>query len=129
MSTLQPMSFFAELKRRNVFKVGIAYAVSTWILLQLTDVVTGILTLPEWAPQLILLILLVGFIPALILAWAFELTPDGVKLETGLTNARPILTTVRPEAFGFLDNAPAKISISGLILLIPVGFLILQNYV
>ena len=79
------MSLIKELKRRNVFKVGIAYAVSTWILLQLTDVVTGILTLPEWAPQLILLILLVGFIPALILAWAFELTPDGVKLESEIT--------------------------------------------
>jgi len=76
------LSLIKELKRRNVFKVGIAYAVTTWILLQLTDVVTGILTLPEWAPQLILLILLVGFIPALILAWAFELTPDGVKLES-----------------------------------------------
>jgi len=79
------LSLIKELKRRNVFKVGIAYAVSTWILLQLTDVITGILILPEWAPQLILLILLVGFIPALILAWAFELTPDGVKLETEIT--------------------------------------------
>ncbi len=76
------MSLIKELKRRNVFKVGLAYAVTTWILLQLTDVVIGILNLPEWAPQLILLILLVGFVPALILAWAFELTPDGVKLET-----------------------------------------------
>jgi TolB-like protein len=79
------LSFIKELKRRNVFKVGIAYAVTTWILLQLTDVVTDILHLPDWAPQLILLILLVGFIPALILAWAFELTPDGVKLETEVT--------------------------------------------
>ena len=75
------MSFFKELKRRNVFKVGIAYAVSTWILLQLTDVISQILVLPEWAPKLILLILLIGFVPALILAWAFELTPEGVKLE------------------------------------------------
>ena len=60
------MSFFEELKRRNVVKVGVAYAVATWILLQLTDVVAEILVLPEWAPKLILLILLVGFIPALI---------------------------------------------------------------
>jgi len=75
------MSFFTELRRRNVFKVGIAYAVTTWILLQLTDVVSGILELPEWAPKLILLILGVGFVPALILAWAFELTPQGIKLE------------------------------------------------
>ena len=74
------MSFLKELKRRNVFKVGIAYAVTTWILLQLTDVVSEILALPDWAPKLILLILLTGFVPALILAWAFELTPEGVKL-------------------------------------------------
>ena len=75
------MSFFKELKRRNVFKVGIAYAVTTWVLLQLTDTVTEILSLPDWAPKLILLMLLVGFVPALILAWAFELTPEGIKLE------------------------------------------------
>lgn len=75
------MSLLKELKRRNVFKVAIAYAVSTWILLQLTDVLTQILGLPEWAPKLILLMLLVGFVPALILAWAFEMTPQGIKLE------------------------------------------------
>ena len=75
------MSFLQELKRRNVVKVGIAYAVTTWILMQLTDVVAEILALPEWAPKLILLILVVGFIPALIMAWAFELTPEGIKRE------------------------------------------------
>jgi TolB-like protein len=75
------MKIFQELKRRNVFKVGIAYAVTTWILLQFTDVVSEILGLPDWAPKLILLILVVGFVPALILAWAFELTPEGLKLE------------------------------------------------
>ena len=75
------MKLFEELKRRNVFKVGIAYAVTTWILLQLTDVVSEILVLPEWAPKLILLLLVVGFVPALILAWAFELTHEGLKLE------------------------------------------------
>ncbi len=63
------MSFFQELKRRNVVRVSIAYAVATWVLLQLTDVVAEILQLPPWAPKLILLILLVGFIPALIFAW------------------------------------------------------------
>jgi len=75
------LSLFKELKRRNVFKVAIAYAVSTWILLQLADTLTQILGLPDWAPKLILLMLVVGFVPALILAWAFELTPEGVKLE------------------------------------------------
>ena len=75
------MSIIKELKRRNVFKVGIAYAVTTWVLLQLSDTASQILKLPEWAPKLILLMLVIGFIPALILAWAFELTPEGIKLE------------------------------------------------
>jgi len=84
------MSFFEELKRRNVVKVGIAYAVSTWILLQLTDVVSEILQLPEWAPKLILLILVVGFVPALIFAWAFEMTPDGIKREKDVDRSESI---------------------------------------
>ena len=84
------MSLIKELKRRNVIKVAIAYAVSTWILLQLSDVLTQILDLPEWAPKLILLMLVVGFLPALIIAWAFELTPDGIKLERDVTRTESI---------------------------------------
>jgi TolB-like protein/Flp pilus assembly protein TadD len=84
------MSFFAELKRRNVVKVGIAYAVSTWVLLQITDIVSEIMALPDWAPKLILLILIIGFVPALIFAWAFELTPDGVKREKDVDRSQSI---------------------------------------
>ena len=84
------LSLLKELKRRNVFKVAIAYAVTTWILLQLTDVLTQILDLPEWAPKLILLMLVVGFVPALILAWAFELTPQGIKLEKDVQRTESI---------------------------------------
>ena len=84
------MGLFKELKRRNVVKVGVAYAVTTWVLMQLTDVVSDILALPEWAPKLILLILLVGFVPALILAWAFELTPEGIKREKDVVRKESI---------------------------------------
>jgi len=84
------LSLLKELKRRNVFKVAIAYAVSTWILLQLTDVLTQILGLPEWAPKLILLMLVIGFVPALILAWAFEMTPEGIKLEKDVPRTESI---------------------------------------
>ncbi len=84
------MSFLEELKRRNVVKVGIAYAVSTWILLQLTDVVADILQLPDWAPKLILLILVIGFVPALIFAWAFEMTPEGIKREKDVERSASI---------------------------------------
>ena len=94
----QLLSLFKELQRRNVFKVAIAYAVSTWILLQLTDVLTQILGLPEWAPKLILLLLVVGFVPALILAWAFEMTPQGVKLESEVNRVESV-TEKRAESW------------------------------
>jgi len=71
-----------ELKRRNVFRVGIAYAVAAWVVLQVFDVVGEILTLPTWGGRLMLTTLVVGFFIALILAWAFELTPEGVKRES-----------------------------------------------
>ena len=76
------MSFFTELKRRNVIRVGVAYAVAAWVLLQVFDVIGEILELPSWGGKLILTILVIGFFVALIVAWAYELTPEGVKLES-----------------------------------------------
>ena len=76
------MSFFGELSRRNVIRVGIAYAVASWVLLQIVDVISPIFELPVWAPKLIFLILAIGLVPALIFAWAFELTPEGIKKES-----------------------------------------------
>ena len=84
------MSFFAELKRRNVVRVGVAYAIATWLLLQVVDVITPILALPEWAPKLIFVFLAVGFVPALIFAWAFELTPEGLKKEADVDRSESI---------------------------------------
>lgn len=75
------MSFFKELKRRNVFRVGIAYTVASWLLLQLSDILVPLLNLPESAQRFILLLLVIGFVPALIFAWAFEMTPEGLKRE------------------------------------------------
>lgn len=76
-------SFFNELKRRKVLRVAAAYVVSSWVLLQVADLLSDILELPEWAPKLILLILIVGFVPALILSWAYDVTPDSVHGEPG----------------------------------------------
>ena len=78
------MSLFEELKRRNVFRVGIAYLVASWLLLQLIDVIGPILRMPDEVARYLLFLLVVGFIPALILAWAFELTPEGVKLDRAI---------------------------------------------
>src|SRR5256885_2646274 len=77
-----PMSnrnFFAELKRRNVYKVAVAYAVVGWLLVQITTQVFPIFEIPNWALRLIVLAIIIGFPIALVIAWAFELTPEGLK--------------------------------------------------
>ncbi|MGI9222737.1 MAG: tetratricopeptide repeat protein [Woeseiaceae bacterium] len=84
------MSLFAELQRRNVIRVAIAYAVASWVLLQIVDVVSPILELPDWAPKLIFLILAIGLVPALIFSWAFEMTPEGLKKESEVDRSRSI---------------------------------------
>jgi adenylate cyclase len=75
------VSLLQELKRRNVFRVGIAYLMASWLLLQITDILVPILDLPDSAARLVFLLLVIGLIPALIFAWAFELTPEGIKRE------------------------------------------------
>jgi predicted esterase len=77
-----PMSrFYHELKRRKVFRVALAYLVAAWVLMQVADVLAPVLELPEWASKLVFFLLLIGFVPALLLAWAFEVTPAGIKRE------------------------------------------------
>ncbi len=75
------MSFFEELKRRNVFKVTIIYVIVGWVLLQVADVLFSALNLPGWTVTLVAGLLIIGFPVALIFAWAFELTPEGVRRE------------------------------------------------
>ena len=84
------MNFFSELKRRNVYKVAIAYAVVGWLLIQVATQVFPFFDIPNWIIRLVVLLILVGFPIALVIAWAFELTPAGIR---------------RTEAVG---DAPAK---------------------
>ena len=72
-------NFFAELKRRNVYKVAVAYAVVGWLLVQIATQVFPFFEIPNWAVRLIVLAIVIGFPIALIVAWAFELTPQGLK--------------------------------------------------
>jgi len=85
------MSFFEELKRRNVFRVGIAYTVATWLLIQVTDIVFPRIGLPDSAVTLVIALLAIGFVPALIFAWAFEMTPDGIKKEADVDRTQSIM--------------------------------------
>jgi TolB-like protein len=84
------MSLFEELKRRNVFRVGIAYAVSAWILLQIVDLVLENISAPDWVMQVFMLAVAIGFPLALIFAWAFEMTPEGIKLEKDVDRSQSI---------------------------------------
>ena len=73
------MSLFNELKRRNVFRVGIAYLISAWLLAQIAKLLLDTFNSPDWTMQFIVVVLIIGFPLALIFAWAFELTPEGIK--------------------------------------------------
>jgi TolB-like protein/predicted Zn-dependent protease len=77
--SMDPKNFFAELKRRNVYKVAVAYAIVGWLLIQVAASTFPILEIPTWATRLVIVLVLLGFPLALILAWAFELTPEGIR--------------------------------------------------
>jgi len=82
------MNFFSELKRRNVYKVAVAYAVVGWLLIQVATQVFPFLEIPNWTIRLVILLTAIGFPIALIIAWAFELTPEGIKRTEAADAAR-----------------------------------------
>ncbi len=113
------MSFIDELKRRNVFRVGVAYMIVAWLLLQIADVVLDNIEAPNWVFQTILLLLIIGFPLALILAWAYELTREGIKLEKDV---------VRSDSVTHFTGRKLDFSIIAL-LAIALFVVILNNYV
>jgi hypothetical protein len=80
--------FVAEMKRRSVVRVGVAYAIAGWVLLQIGDIVFNFLEVPAWAGKLLIAFLVLGLPVALVCAWAFELTPEGVKRDKDVDRAR-----------------------------------------
>lgn len=79
MSSSPLQRLFRELKRRNVFRVGGVYAVVAWVLIEVADTVAPLMAMPPWAPKIVVFLALFGFPVALVLAWALEITPEGVK--------------------------------------------------
>jgi len=112
------MSLLGELKRRKVFQVTAVYAVMAWLIIQIIDVINDPLNLPGWLDTVVIVLLVVGFPIAMVLAWAFDLTPQGIERETDA---------------GSFDNAarlPGQrltLIIQALVLL-AVGFLVLDQY-
>src|SRR6266404_5663560 len=76
---MKPRNFFSELKRRNVYKVAIAYGVVAWLLLQAASILFPTFEAPSWTMKIFVAVTALGFPIALIIAWAFELTPEGLK--------------------------------------------------
>ena len=84
------MSFFEELKRRNVIRVAIAYAIAAWLMIEISATTFPMLRLPEWSATLVTVLLMIGLPVALIFAWAFELTPEGLKKEKDIDRTHSI---------------------------------------
>ena len=78
-SVVNPKNFFGELKRRNVYKVAIAYAIVAWLLLQAASILFPTFEAPPWTMKVFVAVIVLGFPIALVIAWAFELTPEGLK--------------------------------------------------
>ena len=113
------MSFFSELKRRNVFKVGVVYAIVAWLIAQIVSVIQNPLHLPDGFDTAVIVLLIVGFPLALIFAWAFELTPEGIRPSKDIDQAKSI---------SHITGQKLNYSIIALLSL-AVAFLVLDNYV
>jgi TolB-like protein/Tfp pilus assembly protein PilF len=92
---LRTMSLLAELRRRNVIRVAGLYLVAAWLLVQVAETLLPIFDTPGWVLKVLVAMLAVGFIPAVVLAWVFELTPDGLRRESAIQDTQP---TVDPTA-------------------------------
>jgi len=84
------MSFYDELKRRNVVRVGLAYAIAGWVFLQVADLVLTNIEAPSWVIKTLMLLVLLGFIAAVVIAWAYEITPEGIKRESQVDRSQSI---------------------------------------
>src|ERR1051326_8947900 len=79
---MNPRNFFSELKRRNVYKVAVAYAVVAWLVIQAASIFLPAFNPPQWAMPSVILVLVIGFPIALAFSWAFEITPEGIVRES-----------------------------------------------
>ena len=113
------MSLVSELKRRNVIRVSVAYAITAWLLIEISATTFPMLRLPEWTATFVTVLLMIGFPVALIFAWAFELTPEGIKLDEDAVRSK----SVTHRAGRKLDFAIIGLMAVGIL------YLVLDNYV
>jgi TolB-like protein/tetratricopeptide (TPR) repeat protein len=108
---MNPGNFFAELKRRNVYKVAVAYAVVGWLMMQVTATIVPALHLPDGLTTAIVVVTLVGFPVALVIAWAFEATPEGIK-RTEIADTMPAVPGQKKHAWIYVVIVGAAISVA-----------------
>lgn len=113
------MSFWGELRRRNVVRVGIAYIVAAWLVMQVADTFFPALQLPEWTVTFVAAILLLGFPVAIAISWAYEMTPEGLKKTHEVPPSESITKTTGRR----IDRAIIAV------LAVAVVFLVVDNYV
>src|ERR1700694_2851944 len=115
---MKPGNFFGELKRRNVYKVAVAYAIVGWLLVQIATQVFPFLEIPNWVIRLVIALVVIGFPIALVLAWAFELTPEGIVRTEDVDPEKSIRkSTGRKLAFAIIG-----------VLLVVIAMLIYQRF-
>ena len=108
---MNPSNFFSELKRRNVYKVAVAYAIVGWVIAQIATQIFPFLEIPNWIIRLIIVLIAIGFPIALIIAWAFEATPEGIK-RTEVADAMPVTRRRRKHAWIYVVVIGALVSIA-----------------
>ena len=112
-------NLFQELKRRNVFRVGAAYAIVASVLIQVAEPLLPVLQMPDWTVSFVVVLLILGFPITLIMAWAFDLAPGSIRVDTSSQSAagstHPARSTLTNTLLG--------------ILLLAVGFLVVNQYV
>jgi len=104
-------NFFAELKRRNVYKVAVAYAIVGWLSIQIATQIFPFLEIPNWIVRLVIVLIAIGFPIALVIAWAFEATPEGIK-RTEVADAMPAVTRQKKHAWIYIVVVGAAISVA-----------------
>jgi len=108
------MSLIQELKRRNVIRVGVLYLVAAWLLLQLTDVLSSLLSVPESAGSIVVMLLVLGFFPVVIFAWVYEMTPEGLRREVDIDRSQSV-TPDTGKKINTLTTVLLVLAIGGLI--------------
>src|SRR5215469_17763285 len=105
------MNFFSELKRRNVYKVAVTYAVVGWVLAQIATQIFPFLEIPNWIVRLVIVLIAIGFPIALVIAWAFEATPEGIK-RTETADTMPATKQQKKHAWIYIVVIGAAVSVA-----------------